>query len=293
MPLNALLSQLVWFFFLFMALAPVVRQRFLIAARRRMIQEIERVRGSRVIVLIHRQESLSFLGIPLFRYITMEDAEDILRAIRLTPDTMPIDLVLHTPGGLVLASQQIANALCDHAAKVTAFVPHYAMSGGTLLALAADEIVMDPHAVLGSVDPQIGQYPAASILKVVEAKEPKDIDDQTIILADVSRKALRQVYDLVRSVLVSNGMEEGKAEELSGQLTQGVWTHDYPIGAKQARELGLPISTELPVAIHELMSLYPQPSQRTSSVDYVPVPYAPVPAPPTPTAPPAERRTEK
>jgi len=43
---------------------------------------------------------------------------------------------------------------------VTVFVPHYAMSGGTLIALTADEIVMDPNAVLGPVDPQIGNMPA-------------------------------------------------------------------------------------------------------------------------------------
>src|SRR5439155_9771144 len=54
--------------------------------------------------------------------------------------------------------------------KVTVFVPHYAMSGGTLIALAADEVVMSPHAVLGPVDPQRGQYPAASLLRVVARK---------------------------------------------------------------------------------------------------------------------------
>src|SRR2546427_3545955 len=88
----------------------------------------------------------------------------------MTDSHVPIDLVLHTPGGLVLAAVQIARALHEHQGKVTAFVPHYAMSGGTLIALAADEIVMSRHAVLGPVDPQLGQSPAASILKVLEKK---------------------------------------------------------------------------------------------------------------------------
>jgi ClpP class serine protease len=48
----------------------------------------------------------------------------------------------------VLASRQIAGAIKRHKGKVTAFVPHYAMSGGTLIALAADEIGMCDHAVL-------------------------------------------------------------------------------------------------------------------------------------------------
>ena len=71
----------------------------------------------------------------------------------------------------MLAALQIARAIHKHQGKVTAFVPHYAMSGGTLVALAADEIVMSAYAMLGPVDPQLGEYPAASILKAV-AKKP-------------------------------------------------------------------------------------------------------------------------
>ena len=81
-------------------------------------------------MLIHRQESISLLGIPISRYINIEDSEQVLRAIRLTPANVPIDLILHTPGGLVLATEQIARALIRHQAKVSVFIPHSAMSGG-------------------------------------------------------------------------------------------------------------------------------------------------------------------
>jgi len=288
--MEALLSQLFWLFFIFLALMPMVRQRMLEAARLQMIRRLEKLRGSRVIVLIHRQEALSLFGIPVFRFITMEDSEEVLRAIRMTPPDMPIDIILHTPGGLVLASQQIACALCDHPAKVTAFVPHYAMSGGTLIALAADEIVMDPHAVLGPVDPQVGQFPAASILKVLEQKDPNEVDDQTLILADVSRKALKQTYELVYHVLTSNGMSEAQAAEVADKLTQGYYTHDYAISAQEAMSMGLKVRTELPVEVYQLMSLYPQPVQRTAGVDYVPIPYHPEPAPAQPARPAARSR---
>lgn len=160
--------------------------------RLRLIHQLEQRRGSRVITLIHRQEAVSFLGIPLARYIDIDDAEAVLRAIRLTPDEMLIDFIVHTPGGLVLAAEQIASALVRHRGKVTVFVPHCAMSGGTLIALAADEIVVDENAVLGPVDPQIGQYPAASVLRVVREKPVAEIDDQTLILADIGEKAMRQ-----------------------------------------------------------------------------------------------------
>ncbi|OYT75903.1 MAG: hypothetical protein CFK49_00935 [Armatimonadetes bacterium JP3_11] len=290
-PVSAILSQLVWIVFIFLAVMPMLRQRMLESARLSLIREIEKKRGSRVIVLIHRQESLALFGVPLFRFISIEDSEEVLRAIRMTPPDMPIDIILHTPGGLVLASQQIACALCDHRARVTAFVPHYAMSGGTLIALAADEIVMDKHAVLGPVDPQVGQFPAASILKVLEQKPASEIDDQTLILADVSRKALQQALALVKEVLMANGMDAERAHALADQLTQGYYTHDYPISADMLHSMGLHVRTDLPSEIYQLMALYPQPAQRNSGVEYVPVPYHPDTLPQTPRAPAARRKS--
>jgi ClpP class serine protease len=263
----------VWILFLLMALQPMLRQRLVDAARMRMLGRIERQRQTRVIALVHRQELMSFLGFPLARFINIEDSEEVLRAVQLTDPRLPIDLILHTPGGLVLAAEQIANALIAHEAKVTVFVPHYAMSGGTLLALAADELVMAPHAVLGPLDPQVGNLPAASILQAVARKEPKDVDDQTLILADVAVKAQRQVRTLVERVLAGNGWDPARATTLATALTEGRWTHDYPITVHEARELGMPVTTAMPAEVYEFMKLFPQPGARRPSVEYVPSPY--------------------
>ncbi len=263
---------LLFLFFLISSLQPVIRQRMLEASRTRMLRSLEEKRNSRVIALIHRQERLSFLGFPLARYIDINDSEEVLRAIKLTDDHVPIDLILHTPGGLVLAAEQIAKALCRHPAKVTVFVPHYAMSGGTLIALAADEIVMDENAVLGPVDPQIGQQPAASILSVLEQKSLDHVSDETLILADISRKAIRQVKDTVTEILVSH-IDRERAENLADILASGRWTHDYPISVEEARGLGLPISTDVPKEVYQLMNLYPQAGMGRPTVEYIPVPY--------------------
>ncbi len=264
--------DILWLFLILSSLQPVVRQRMLEAARVRLFRKIEARRKSRVIALIHRQETLSFLGFPVARYIDVHDSEEVLRAIKMTDDDMPIDLILHTPGGLVLAAEQIAYALSKHPAKVTVFVPHYAMSGGTLIALAADEIIMDPNAVLGPVDPQLGQFPAASILKAVEQKDPNNVDDETLIMADMARKAINQVKDTVRS-LASTHLPAETAERLAETLPVGLWTHDYPITAEMARQFGLNVSTELPAEIYQLMNLFPQTAQRRPSVEYIPLPY--------------------
>ncbi|KAB8319467.1 hypothetical protein SD81_011445 [Tolypothrix campylonemoides VB511288] len=271
------IGDLFWIFLLLSSLQPVWQRRQIEYRRLRSIQEFQQQRKSRVILLIHRQESISFLGIPVSRYITIEDSEQILRAIRLTPPDVPIDLILHTPGGLVLATEQIARALIRHPGKVTVFVPHYAMSGGTMLALASDEIVMDANAVLGPVDPQLGNFPAASIIKVVEQKPIGEVDDQTLIMADLSRKAIDQVQRFVRTLLKdtvpTQKVQPENIENIIDALTTGRVTHDYPITVEEATEIGLPITVGLPRVIYDLMDLYPQPQGGRPSVQYIPMPY--------------------
>lgn len=271
------IGDLFWIFLLLSSLQPVWQRRQVEYRRLRSIQEFQQQRKSRVILLIHRQESISFLGIPVSRYITIEDSEQILRAIRLTPPDVPIDLILHTPGGLVLATEQIARALIRHPAKVTVFVPHYAMSGGTMLALASDEIVMDANAVLGPVDPQLGNFPAASIIKVVDQKPIGEVDDQTLIMADLSRKAIDQVQRFVRTLLKDTVPKQKvnpeNIENIIDALTTGRVTHDYPITVEEATEIGLPVTVGLPRVIYDLMDLYPQPQGGRPSVQYIPMPY--------------------
>jgi len=238
--------------------------------RNQMLEAIQNARGSRVITLVHRQETMSLLGIPVSTYIDIDDAEAILRAIRLTPAEKPIDLILHTPGGLVLAASQIAQALQNHKGKVTVFIPHYAMSGGTLIALAANEIIMDPHAVLGPVDPQIGDLPAASILRAVKTKGPEKVEDQTLILADISAKAINQLASQVTSLLEKR-LPKDKAETLAALISTGQFTHDFPITVELAKSVDLPIKTDMPEAIYKLMDFYPQSGARRPSVNYVPL----------------------
>jgi len=265
------LTDLFWIFIVLAALQPVLWQRMLAAMRARKISEIERKRGSRVILLVHRQETVRFLGFPLVRYIDMQDSEEVLRAIHMTEDEVPLDIVLHTPGGLVLAAVQIARAIRDRKGRVTVFVPHYAMSGGTLIALAADTIIMSPHAALGPIDPQLDKYPAASLLKILEQKPVAEIDDETLVLADVGRKAIVQVKDAARDLLAKR-MPAEQARAIADKLATGTWTHDYPIMAAEAKELGLPVSTDMPEAVLELMTLFPQPVRtQGGGVEYLPV----------------------
>ncbi len=266
------MMQLFWLFFVVSALQPVLRQRLLESARQRLIARIEEKRRSRLILLVHRQETMSLLGFPVMRYIDIQDAEAVMRACELTDPEVPLDLVLHTPGGLILPSLQIARAVRAHRGRVTVFVPHYAMSGGTLIALAADEIVMSPHAALGPVDPQIGQFPAHGILRAVERKPIAELEDQTLVLADIAHKAIAQMKESAEALLTRSLSIEDAQRIAELLATGGRWTHDYPITPEMARALGLKVSTEMPPEILQLMALYPQPARQSKSVEYLPMP---------------------
>jgi ClpP class serine protease len=262
-------SSLFWIFVAITLLQPLFAARWYVVRRAQAIRAIEKLHGTRVITVIHRQERRSLFGFPVSRYIDLEDAQTIIAAIQDTPEDMPIDFVIHTPGGLVLAAMQIARAVEAHKAKVTVYVPVYAMSGGTLIALAADEIVLGEFSVLGPIDPQIAGLPAASIVKARDSKPVDDVFDLTLVLADVSEKALVQVKQGAVELLTPR-MEKSAAEALAAKLAGGHWTHDYALTAQEARALGLPIKVGMPPEVMQLMRLYPQPIQR-SGVEYLPI----------------------
>ncbi|VVB91796.1 Serine dehydrogenase proteinase [uncultured archaeon] len=231
------------------------------ARRRRLsrIREMERKWGTKLLTMIHRREAISMLGIPVYQFIDVEDAEEVLRGIREAEDK-PIDLIIHTPGGQLHASMQIARALKNHSARTRVFVPHYSMSGGTIIALAATEIIMDKDASLGPVDPQVGDFlrgvfPAPSWLHVAR-KKGLEADDTTLMMSDLSEKALNFTRSMVNELLEGKFDDKEKQDQVVEKLTGGEMIHSHLISAKDAQALGLPVSTELPPEIHEFMKYY-------------------------------------
>jgi ClpP class serine protease len=262
-------SSIIWVLIAAMALQPLLMGRWATIRRAQAIRAMEAANKSRVITMIHRQEKRSLFGFNVSRHIDLEDAQTIIAAIVETPKERPIDLVLHTPGGLVLAAMQIARAVEAHPARVTVYVPVYAMSGGTLIALAADEIVLGDFSVLGPIDPQIAGLPAASIVRARDSKPVEQVFDLTLVLADMSEKAIAQVTRGAVELLTPR-LDQALAEKLALKLAGGQWTHDYALTAQEARDLGLPVRVGMPMEVMALMKLYPQPVHQ-SGVEFLPI----------------------
>ena len=223
----------------------------ILAERQRIVHSLESERGSKVITLIQRKEPWSDLEDD--EYITIEDTEHILGLIRKTPKDKPIDMILHTPGGMALAAEMIATALYEHPARVSVFVPFYAMSGGSLCALAADEIYMEKFSVLGPVDPQLDDMPASGYQLVLEKKKIDQVADQTIMIAHIAELAAKNIKFLVKQLL-SDKMPEEQAEKNAEFLTGGYITHDTPINIDTAKSLGLSVKEGVPEKVFDLFT---------------------------------------
>lgn len=218
--------------------------------RNAIINEIEKKRGTRVITMIHRRELWEETD---ETQINIEDTEHVLMRIRQSPGD--VDLILHTPGGLVLASEMIAMAVRNHHAKVTVIIPFYAMSGGTLIALAADEIIMEKDSVLGPVDPQIGGVPAGALISLQEKKPAECISDDNIMLAGEAAKSLMRVQKMVMWLLEGR-LDREKAEELAEFLTGGYTTHDTPIVFDVAKSFGIRVREGIPKEVYDLFRTF-------------------------------------
>ncbi|MGH8673238.1 MAG: SDH family Clp fold serine proteinase, partial [Burkholderiales bacterium] len=229
---------------------------------REILARLEARRGSRVIAIIHRENSTR-------NWLDVLDLEDALTAIRKAPKNKPLDIILHSGGGLIRASQQIARALHAHPAKTTVFVPYYALGSTTFMAFAADEIVMSAHAALSPVDPFVGAGPASSVLAGIKGKPVERIEDETIIAADIAKKMLDEARRLTCE-LMTDGRENAGVCRLADELVSGKWSRDRAITAPIAKELGLNVSLQMPNDVYELVrSCRRAAEHETTSVAYL------------------------
>jgi ClpP class serine protease len=267
------MSVLFVLFFLYTIIYPQSQLKRIRMMRMAKLKAMEKRHGCKVLTMIHRREAISLFGMPAYQFIDEEDAEQILRWIRQYKD-YPLELILQTPGGQLLASIQIARALRKHPKNTRVIIPHYSMSGGTVIALAANEIVMDKDAVIGPIDPQIGDFlrgtfPAPSWIYAAEAKK-ENAADTTLVMSDISRKALKLTRNVAKELLEgkihAGPAGENRLDEVVEKLVSGEMIHSTPLSASEAKEIGLSVSTDFPEDVHEFMKLF-RPVKK--SVEYV------------------------
>jgi ClpP class serine protease len=229
----------------------------ILAWRQRIIEDLERERGTKVITMIHKKELWTEPGED--PEIGIEDTVKVLMEFQKTPRDKPIDMIIHTPGGYAVAAQMMAMAIKFHPAKVTVMVPFYAMSGGSLMSLAASEIRMEKYSVLGPVDPQIptpgGMHPAGSLATLMKTKPIETINDRMVILAESGNLEIENAKAFVMWLLEGK-MDKQQAESVADFLARGYMAHATPITLDVARSLGLNAVEGVPDKVYELFKTF-------------------------------------
>lgn len=226
------------------------------------IRRIEQERGSRVICVIHGEnmENEAF---------DFDDLEDVLSAIVTSDTSRPLDIVLHTQGGNSFTGRQIARAIKSHKARKTVFVPYFAMSAGSRIALAADQIVMGAHAMLGPIDTQLYAGPAPSIVQLPKMKPFESISDEYLILAEEARKIIQEGRATARELLQGSYTADGSTA-IADELISGKWTHGFPITAQAAYNMGLNVATGMPELFYDLVRCFRHSDGEEPSVLFLP-----------------------
>lgn len=194
--------------------------------------------------------------------INDDDKNAFMATIHNLDRSKGLDLLLHTPGGDVTATESIVNYLRKmFGTDIRAIVPQIAMSAGTMIACAAKEIVMGKQSNIGPIDPQFNGIPAHGVIAEFErAKEEIRADPQSLPLwQQIVGKyhptflmACEQAIDLSKRIVtewLETGMFLGeadaqqKAEDICGQLNNysDTKTHSRHIHAETAKEIGLKI----------------------------------------------------
>ena len=163
-------------------------------------------------------------------------ATDTYNKIRTILDSLggkAVDLILHTPGGEIFATMLLSKLLKSYP-DLRVVVPRYAMSGGTLLALSCNRLVMGNHAVLGPIDPQIGGIFSGSfnarVWKRISKVKKDKIKDENVglgIVADQYDKSItKYIHGLLKGRVAGN-----KLSEFVEMLVSGEVEHSYQFDA--------------------------------------------------------------
>lgn len=230
-------------------------------SRLNIIKKIERKRKSKVIVYItgDRRGLESRIATDIFPFV--------LEHLEYIGDVKKIDLFLYTVGGITIAGTGLVALIREYCENFSVLIPFKAHSAGTLIALGADSIVMNKVTQLSPVDPSVQspygqQIPGQQSVPVsVEdvigyldlAREEANIKDDNAmsnVFKELSSKvhpltlgsvfrARNQIVMLATQLLMRHMGEEqsAKVKKIVGRLTRELYSHDYIIGRKEAKDI--------------------------------------------------------
>lgn len=210
------------------------------------------------VIFINHKKSDGLYGIGFLasqQTLTVHDADqfiDIMRDNAVGEDT-DITLIINTPGGSMTAAEIITHSLLTHKGRVSTYIPYYAMSAGTMIALASNEIYMDKNAYCGTVDPQMCGFSVTDLIKYCS-----EYSGSTSIVGDIARLFLKQatasmdrIKDLINRIRNQKSLEFD-TDLVVDELVSGKYNHDKPLFAEDMAKILPNVKIGIPSDVMEL-----------------------------------------
>lgn len=201
------------------------------------LKKIKKITGRNILFIKHTESGLFSQSM-----ITQKTMLDINKAFRKF-DGKPFDLILHTPGGEVFSSMFISRMLKSYKGEIRSFVPFYAMSGGSLLALSGNDIYLSKNGCIGCIDPQVGMlwnYGSASSWNRIMKVKGNKANDSSISMAFLGSQCTKTIKNYLIELL-DDKMSKKENRFFAEFLTSGKVEHIYPLGINELREFGLDV----------------------------------------------------
>jgi signal peptide peptidase SppA len=145
----------------------------LFAAARATLQPLlpKRLRGDIPVVPVVRLSGVIGFSTPLRPGLTLAHVARPLERAFAMRRARAVALVINSPGGSPVQSHliycRIRELAAAHGRRVIAFAEDLAASGGYMIACAADEIICDPHSIVGSIGVVGGSFGFAKLMEKV------------------------------------------------------------------------------------------------------------------------------
>jgi len=219
------------------------------------IERLEQLRNSKVLVYFSYTPLDDTIIIPLYKQL------------KEIGHTKKIDLILHSYGGAVDTPYKVVTLIREFCDEFAVIVPFVAKSAASMLVLGADEVVMGPISELGPVDPLVTHPVYKDILvpvqavwhcldylqrSIISSAEPEvasfmitpllnKLDPWLIGDYEKTIKASRQYAKTLLSKYMLKDNPE-RVQSVMQALTEGYFSHGYPIGRREAKELGIQVT---------------------------------------------------
>lgn len=187
--------------------------------------------------------------------INDKDINAFMETVRGTDKNKGLDLILHTPGGEIGATEQIISYLKSYYGDdIRAIVPQMAMSAGSMIAVSCKSIVMGRQSCIGPFDPQLGGVACQSMLREYEyavnevTKNPACLGLWQVMFSKLTPTFLTRcqqsdelVDKLTDKILSGKGLTPEKIEDIKKKFSKNddTKTHNRHIDREECKNVGL------------------------------------------------------